>query len=977
MPLSPADQAKIDELKAMTLAGEGVRVCELVAVFWPQPTGTVYYSSIQADEVYPTLTVSPVEARLAYADDALVREVIHEEGISDDQIDLDFWDADGVISDLAHTHGEGVRVEVFYYYSDVDLFLSMWWGHLLVPDSADQERFKTQAEQGFRSAQLPLPRRAFFTGCQAVWAGYLQTQAEIDEGDCPSNAHLTEEQRGGAPLVGNLDPDTGLPYTSCPRNTREVCTARIGDSLSFLAFDSTVESIVNNQTKGGPLLATSRGNENNLKRPLRVVAGKRRVRDLDLLAFTPQLNSNNSEDGFVRTLFAISEGRNKSVTRCQVNDEIFPPDQIQVRLGEKRQAPTGFSPNVGNYSGTSLFFGVYGQVDPEQYSDPETLSGQCLVEGHDEVRVYSDPDDPTAFTEQYTTDRAWWLAHQLRHKRWGLGTDVARLELADLIFLSTWGRQVVTFTNEEGRIFAGVRTDFNAELIDRTAQQQINDLCLAGRFGLPFPQYGKLRVVPLRKLTEEELDAAPVFTDYGDARNIVVEDETEKSSVTRSQMSDKELPNRVVLTFDDAARGHIQRPLTFEDVPQQLKAGRSFGDTSRRVVEKKYTALGVTSFDAAARLGHYLRDLGPFDDGGIVNNLRVTFKTWHALTLDLHKYQVIKVLSHQLERYGFEYFRVRHLRYLPDLKVEISAQAYADTYAGDEEVAVCAPGDPYDVEWTEIDGFDLEEDNGLTKDEAGEATAIGSRTYDPLRCTYATWTVEDSDHCRSWWIVFEDEDGGNQYGWFFNLFVGVAPVAARVEDGVPNAGNSFFGISLPAIFRLYLNQGDVELQRYLASAFSTIYTFPVPTDRRYRLKVYATAVTSAIPPVTVEDSEGPNLAGSVTADAGADVTAALGEQVLLDGSGSTATDTEIASYDWEFVSGPVGVSILGTGPTRLVRPTSVGTYVFRLTVYGERGARDSDTMTLTVTDLAYLYEGDGEQLYEGEFVALYELGEEV
>lgn len=995
MPLSAEDQAKIDELKAMTLAGEGVRVCELVAVTWPAPDGLVYYANIQADEAYPDIIPhlggAPVDVRLKHDEEAPFSEVVHEEGISDDIIELDFWDADGVISDLAHEHGAGVRVEVFYYYPDVDLLLSMWWGHLEPAQSADQERYKTTAEQGFRSAQLPLPRRAFYAECQAVDGLLLQTQAEIDEGDCPRNMHI-----GG---------DVGVPgmeFHPCPRRNAQDCIDHIGDSLSILSMGTVVESIVNNQTKGPAVLATSRGNENNLKRPLRVIAGARQVRDLDLLAFTPQINNNHPEDGFVRVLEVISEGPNKSVGRCQVNDEIFPADQVQVRLGEKRQAPTGFSPSVPNYSGTSLFFGVYGQVNPEDYSDPDSLKGQCFVEGLTDVRVYADPEDPESFTEGYSTDRAWWLLHILRHKRWGLGLDVARLELADWIALSAWASQIVTHETADGQTLSGQRTDFNAELIDRTAQQQINDLCQAGRFGLPFPQFGKLRVVPLRKLTEEELAAAPAFTDYGPDRNIDVDDETEKSSVTRSEMSDKELPNRVVVTFDDAAHGHVQRPLSFEDQPQQLRAGRAFGDTSRRAVDKKYGALGVTTYDEAARLGNYLLDLGPFDDGGLRNNLRITFRTWHTLALDLHKYQVIKVLSHQLERYGFQYFRIRHIRFLPDLKVELSCQAYADSYVGDTEVGGCVYGALLPVVYETFNHAEQNGDGDLLRDGGvpgtSDAWAKSEFFVEGDSCGYWEMRTFFDEAGSNDQIVFviEDEFGGaNRYGWFLtNDVVNFrrAPYHGTTSDLPiyygPEGSESLdqVGFNVGFRFGIYYHNGTVTLYENVqftedtndfaggapAPAGAGSYTYTgLPTDRRWRLRVYVFNETSKA--TKVKESSGPyGVTGTVVADAGADKSAGLGEQVILDGTASTASGAGIASYLWEWVSGPVGVSILGTGATRLIRPAQVGTYVFRLTVYGERGATDSDTVTVTVAELDFLIDRDGETVIDRDGNALYD-----
>ena len=230
------------------------------------------------------------------------------------------------------------------------------------------------------------------------------------------------------------------------------------------------------------------------------------------------------------------------------------------------------------------------------------------------------------------------------------------------------------------------------ELNERTAQQQINDTCLFGRFGLPFPHGGKLRIVPLKKEVID--DNVPLFTDYGDDRNIVFDKTSNRALLRRSQISDAEMPNKIILTFEDEAHGNIQRPLSFSDKNAQLRAGKAMGDSTIRIVEKPYTAFGITNLGEAVRVGNLLRDLGEFDSGGLENNLRVTFTTWFTFTLSLHKYKVIRVRSRQLERYGFEYFRIMTMQRRPDLKAEITAQAYPVAYYNRLEDATLPPPTP-------------------------------------------------------------------------------------------------------------------------------------------------------------------------------------------------------------------------------------------------------------------------------------------
>jgi hypothetical protein len=130
--------------------------------------------------------------------------------IGDEEVELKFWDGDGAFSDLLLLHGEGIKVELFYWIPQVSLLLPIWFGHLRVEDSADAEFVTVKAAQGFRSADGNMPRRAHWQECQAIFGGLFDTQAEIDANDCKYNRHI-----GGG--VGTLDPATGLPWAFCPR----------------------------------------------------------------------------------------------------------------------------------------------------------------------------------------------------------------------------------------------------------------------------------------------------------------------------------------------------------------------------------------------------------------------------------------------------------------------------------------------------------------------------------------------------------------------------------------------------------------------------------------------------------------------------------------------------------------------------------------------------------------------------------------
>jgi hypothetical protein len=170
---------QIDALRALRAAGRRYDTFELVKIDWPSPTNAIYYSVQQTDETAITApTVSPIEVRLIpnSSPDWFV-PVKTDATVGDEEVELAFWDGDGVFSDLLVEHGEGIKIELFYWFPQVELLLPTWFGHLRVEDSADIEIVKIKAAQGFRSADGNLPRRAHWQECQAIFGGVLDSQA--------------------------------------------------------------------------------------------------------------------------------------------------------------------------------------------------------------------------------------------------------------------------------------------------------------------------------------------------------------------------------------------------------------------------------------------------------------------------------------------------------------------------------------------------------------------------------------------------------------------------------------------------------------------------------------------------------------------------------------------------------------------------------------------------------------------------------
>jgi hypothetical protein len=89
------------------------------------------------------------------------------------------------------------------------------------------------------------------------------------------------------------------------------------------------------------------------------------------------------------------------------------------------------------------------------------------------------------------------------------------------------------------------------------------------------------------------------------------------------------------------------------------------------------------------------------------------------------------------------------------------------------------------------------------------------------------------------------------------------------------------------------------------------------------------------------------------ANAGSDQTAAMGNAVTLDGSGSTDSDNNISSYKWTQTNGfPVTLSDPSAIKPVFIVPDvgqDVNSFVFQLTVTDSGGLESSDTCTISVS----------------------------
>jgi len=220
--------------------------------------------------------------------------------------------------------------------------------------------------------------------------------------------------------------------------------------------------------------------------------------------------------------------------------------------------------------------------------------------------------------------------------------------------------------------------------------------------------------------------------------------------------------------------------------------------------------------------------------------------------------------------------------------------------------------------------------------------------YTPERIgtgTSAEHTFDD-DEGRRVFVRVSDMHGGESIGWVdINGYVNQAPQILAITPTSVDEGVFEFQISILdqelLTYTWDLGDGSTSafpepLHEYAEDGNYTVTL--VVSDGEFSTTIigYAdTAETENLPPV---------------ADAGPDISAAPGETVILDGSGSDDPDDyplTFLRYTW---SSPDGFEILNhdEATASLVAPTQAGTYTIHLLVNDGIESR-TDTMVLTVT----------------------------
>lgn len=666
------------------------QVAEIVRVYWPEPDGIINYCWWQADD---DPAFSGIDAFLDgrplvpafIADDEVSRfhELPRSSAFGDDTVRMRWTNQGTDIEELLYIYQAGVKIEFFYYFSQINLAVSWWFGTLRAPEGADKDFIYVTADNGYESPDIIVPNWTHASECPSYFGGQLTAPELALHPICDYDKHL-----GGTRGLNN--PATSAPFVDCP-HTKAGCLARMGDLLSY-GGDDTVRDAT--QIGGGQHKTTStvEGNETRLKDPVWVPFGKFHLSNLKPLAYAKEINPspNHQDKGTLRTLIEIGAGPVKSITNPMVLERT--PQGLITRLGTQQQAATVFSPNVLNYNRRALVQININPIDPRPILASQIV-GEADVEGQSQVKIYS---DTTTFTEDYTQNRAWAFLKTLTDLNWGYRLDQARYNIQDFLWL------------------AEKKTPFNGVLQGAPIQQVAYDFCMPALWNPPFFYNGKIRVMPMEEIDLTASDI-PVFTDTGANRNILfASDEEGGLSRLKVRYTDpKKLPNSVTTLFYDEELDYIERPLTFQDWNAQIASGKAWGDNSKRKVEARYSAVGLTAQDDVAKLGVLLRDIGPFGHGGLLNNVEVEFVI-DALSpeaINLHEGKVVKVVSDKLYIYvdqaGFQvqWFKVKKMDRNSQAELVVTAQQFVQpTSQG------CPP-----VTWTNLVQATVLSDNSLKK----------------------------------------------------------------------------------------------------------------------------------------------------------------------------------------------------------------------------------------------------------------------
>ncbi len=679
-------------------------LCEVVAVYLDGPDADpTYYAKADYAEFinFRLIPLTPIVPRLMSG----FHPIPLFPDINSQPVEFTFADSDqtlrAIFTDKDYVP---IKVEIYYYWADIDEIVLMWEGHLKRPEIVGIYSQTVKGVTGYRSPEMRIPSEIRMKECSArVFGGNLETLLDVERSLCPYDLHL-----GGSQGVNN--PDTSAPWTSCPRLTKDDCSARFGHSRYFGSYDFEAPGVNVNSR-----FITSKGKSNDslLRTPISIIWGAKILLKLPVLQYYSRQDTSNANRGTVHVLAEVSNDECESVFNVFYN--IFSSSgsaanvqSYQVRLGQRGQSATGWTPGVSNFSGRTYVY-----VVGTSSSNPGTTAGvnnieiTCYCHGFKNGRIYSDAE---TYAKARNNHRVWAVLEFLTNIRWGAGYPHTKFDIQSFIDVHDWAITPVQFTLdlESGSKTWNLtpRTIFDCNTQALPAAEQITNICRTGRFSVPFFADGVYKVVPLSKATEEELTNAPIFTDAIGGN--IIRSATE-SSLKFSQVDVTDLKNTIVVTFEDADNNDVSRPVTCRDPNQQALAGRILGSGGFIEQKASFIAYGVRRLEEAIKYGYSLLWFGEFDRGGTRNNLKAVFTVTLRQALSFTKYQIIKIVSTQNtfespEGHPFQYFRVIDAVLNQNLSVSVITQAYNEYAYETFEIEITEALDP-PSELSTVDDF--------------------------------------------------------------------------------------------------------------------------------------------------------------------------------------------------------------------------------------------------------------------------------
>lgn len=663
----PIDETKVNNLQTIAKPS----VCEILAVYWSDSV-TKYYANRQIDDLanFRNCPLKPIEVRLK-------NEKFHAFSIGSDLADKDISfvfadDKERSLAQLFKTYGE-VRCELFYWFSEVELLVKAWWGQLLPPTDFGSYELQASASNGFRSRDLIVPGRMKTTECGFTHGKYFDNLADLATAKCQHNRHL-----GGT---------NGLPGTGfCPALTPANCLEQWGDDTRIGNFPKDIANFVYD-TRG--LLGISKGDPSQDRTPIQVVMGSLHVQQLPILAFRREPNPNNHDLDFASVLVLISEGPIQRFYNIMVNESWIGQEHISVRLGTIGQPPTPYASNVGRYSGTAVAMIRFRYKDVQNLT-PNSINVFGACEGFSLVPVYSDVN---TLTHQFSNNRVWCLLSVMTNQTWGRRYKHERFSIADWVEVAEWTKQYVRITDANGTNYDHYRTSFDAVLEPRASQELIRDIARAGRFSIPYQYDGKYSITALRKWSVTELENCQTFSVRGEETN-VLEIATGKYFEI-SYTPKKDLINEVVVEFRESQNLDKLRPITADDKTLQKETAKIVGGLGKNTL--RISGFGIRSLGEALKLAKSILWFGEFDNGGLQNNLRVSFRIPFHQILLRKKYDVIRIVDVTVNGFQspqnqvFEYFRILDMPKDENNVVTVICQAYNPSAYNSFETEIAEP----------------------------------------------------------------------------------------------------------------------------------------------------------------------------------------------------------------------------------------------------------------------------------------------